>query len=172
MFKYDLALHLLTSLCVLSLFVMVKRKRRLHFHPPIGMNGAQGTATYGKSTRLQGWVISSRAKAPQNKMMSTLKKIFQVQDRGCMFTIKISAPLNSCQNMFSHATDFGDGLTFSLVSLIAQIFNLSCEISTSTIDLLPWNLEQTFMIHRQYPKDIWDLRSAWQSRLHGFRLLV
>lgn len=56
LFNNDLAVPLLSSLCVLSLFVMVKRKRRLLFHPPTVMNGALGTATCGKSTRHQEWV--------------------------------------------------------------------------------------------------------------------
>lgn len=52
-FIIDEAVPLLSSLGVLSLFFTVKRKRRFLFHPPTGMNGARGTATYGKSTRLQ-----------------------------------------------------------------------------------------------------------------------
>lgn len=56
LFNSDSAVPLLSSLCVLSLFAMVKRKRRLLFHPPTVMNGALGTATCGKSTRHQEWV--------------------------------------------------------------------------------------------------------------------
>lgn len=52
-FIIDEASPLLSSLGILSLFFMVKRKRRFLFHPPTGMNAARGTATYGKSTRLQ-----------------------------------------------------------------------------------------------------------------------
>lgn len=56
LFNNDSAVPLLSSLCVLSLFAMVKRKRRLLFHPPTVMSGALGTATCGKSTRHQEWV--------------------------------------------------------------------------------------------------------------------
>lgn len=43
-------------------FTVLKRRRRLLFHPPTDTNGALGTATCGRSTRLLEWVIARGTK--------------------------------------------------------------------------------------------------------------
>lgn len=49
--------QLCLSHSVLSLFMLLKMKRKSLFHPPTGTSGGLGTATCGRNTRLQEWVI-------------------------------------------------------------------------------------------------------------------
>lgn len=83
---------------VLSLFMLPKMKRKSLFPPPTGTSGGPGTATCGRNTRLQEWVICFSREIQEESTLNDL----QLRNKGRPKTLKKNfyAPESLHKNVF------------------------------------------------------------------------